>query len=334
MTTDTTAPSYWLNWRFLLCAIWILAAMVGAAILIWRFEGFTKSKGKQRDFQKKKVGVLYKDEAWRTSSKRIHPAWLLAYRVIAFSMLLGILIGDVVLHGARIFYFYTQWTFTTVIIYFGAASYFSLHGCLHCHNEISGADFVHSDAEKGTYVAPSLGEDRNAHCSPRNSNSHGEPCARKTAGAGGYAFQILFQTCAGAVVLTDIVFWLILFPKAHRLNFVKMCFCPLQFKVCMHSVNAVALFGDVTLNGLRFPSFRVAYFILWTSMFVIFQWIIHAFVSMQWPYPFLDLSSPYAPAWYLGVGLLTVPCFGIVALVIRIKKSLVCPRITLEREVG
>lgn len=30
----------------------------------------------------------------------------------------------------------------------------------------------------------------------------------------------------------------------------------------------------------RFPSFRIAYFIFWTSIFVIFQWIIHACVSM------------------------------------------------------
>lgn len=109
MTSDTTTPSYWLNWRFLLCAIWILAGMVGAAILIWRFEGFNKSRGQQREFQKKQIEVLYKDEAWRTSSERIHPTWLLAYRVIAFSILLGILIGDVVLHSAGIFYFYTEY---------------------------------------------------------------------------------------------------------------------------------------------------------------------------------------------------------------------------------
>ncbi|KAL3511310.1 hypothetical protein ACH5RR_030711 [Cinchona calisaya] len=311
MAIDTTQPSYWLNWRFLLCAIWILAGMVMAAIIIWRYEGFKKSKAQDRDSHKEKVGTLYEDEAWKTSSKRIHPAWLLAYRVIGFSLLLGILIGDSVHHSGRIFYFYTQWTFTLVIIYFGLASIFSIHGCLQYCSEVYGADFFNSDEEQGTYVAPTLGENGNELSIRRNSNPNGGSWARKSAGVGGYALQILFQTCAGAVMLTDIVFWLVLFPLDHRLN---------VFKVCLHSVNAVALLGDVTLNSLHFPFFRVAYFVLWTSMFVIFQWIIHACVSVQWPYPFLDLSSPYAPAWYLGVGLLTVPCFGIFALIIRIKK--------------
>ncbi|WCJ43375.1 hypothetical protein M5689_024118 [Euphorbia peplus] len=56
------------------------------------------------------------------------------------------------------------------------------------------------------------------------------------------------------------------------------------------------------LNCLRFLVLRIAYFILWTSVFVIFQWIIHACISMWWPYPFLDLSFPCAPLWYMGLG--------------------------------
>ncbi|PNX62801.1 hypothetical protein L195_g053172, partial [Trifolium pratense] len=68
-----------------------------------------------------------------------------------------------------------------------------------------------------------------------------------------------------------------------------------QFTVGMHSVNAVLLLGETSLNCMSFPVFRFAYFILWTVTFVIFQWIIHAAVSLWWPYPFLDLSSPYAP---------------------------------------
>lgn len=83
----------------------------------------------------------------------------------------------------------------------------------------------------------------------------------------------------------------------------------LQLMVCMHSVNAVFLVGDMILNCMvsfyflsgsttllfvqfpshwmrifssfqRFPFFRIAYFVLWTAAFVIFQWIIHACVSM------------------------------------------------------
>lgn len=120
---------------------------------------------------------------------------------------------------------------------------------------------------------------------------------------------------AGAVVLTDSVFWLILYPSllanAYRLNFMI---------VCKHSVNAALLLGDAILNRLRFPFFRMAYFVLWTCTFVLFQWIIHACVSMRWPYPFLDLSSPYAPLWYIGISLLAFPCYGIITLMFRLKQ--------------
>lgn len=96
--------------------------------------------------------------------------------------------------------------------------------------------------------------------------------------------------------------------------------------VSMHSINAVFLLGDVFLNGLvslytlfvrwffhllnvncdwwdlfvffqRFPFFRIAYFILLTGIFVIFQWIIHACVSM-WYAEFLFhlfFSPPLTP---------------------------------------
>ncbi|PSS28500.1 UPF0641 membrane protein like [Actinidia chinensis var. chinensis] len=316
MSSDTTAPSYWLNWRFLICAIWILTSMVVSAILIWKYEGSKKSKTGRRHNWRDTVGSLYKDEAWRTSLKVVHPAWLLAYRVMAFIMLLALLIINVVLDGAGIFYFYTQWTFTLVTVYFGIASLFSIYGCFQCRYEVGGdgADHVPLDEEQGTCVSPTLAENDNFPNTPKNMTSQKESGIHIPAGVWGYVFQIIYQISAGAVLLTDCVFWFIIYPfltsDATRLGFMD---------VSMHSLNAIFLLGDVLLNCLRFPFFRISYFILWTGMFVIFQWIIHACVSMWWPYPFLDLSSPYAPLWYMGVGLLHFPCYAVFALIIRLK---------------
>jgi hypothetical protein len=53
-------------------------------------------------------GVLYDDEAWRPCLRDIHPAWLLAYRLISFFVLLSLLIVIVISDGGDIFYYYTQ----------------------------------------------------------------------------------------------------------------------------------------------------------------------------------------------------------------------------------
>ncbi|EOA36926.1 hypothetical protein CARUB_v10009779mg [Capsella rubella] len=312
MAADTTASSYWLNWRVLLCALILLAPLVLAAILIWRYEG----KRRQREGQRALPGTLFQDEAWTTCFKRIHPLWLLAFRVFSFVAMLSLLISNVVRDGGGIFYFYTQWTFALVTLYFGYASLLSIYGCCVYNKKAGGNKESYTsigDAEQGTYRPPiTLDGTANTSKSP---NTHSEAPVRETAGFWVYIFQILFQTCAGAVVLTDIVFWALLYPfaKGYRLSFLD---------VCMHSLNAVFLLGDTSLSSLRFPLFRISYFVLWSCIFVAYQWIIHAFKNLWWPYQFLDLSSPYAPLWYLGVAVMHIPCFAVFALVIKLKNYL------------
>ncbi|KAL2347399.1 hypothetical protein Fmac_001399 [Flemingia macrophylla] len=308
MATDTTAISYWLNWRFFLCAVFILMTVGLASFLIWKYEEFNKLRNARRERQRETAGSLYEDESWNTCLEGIHPAWLLAFRIFSLLVLLALLITNAVADGGGIFFFYTQWTFTLVTIYFGLGSCVSLYGCYFKHNH------TYLETEDGSYVAPSLDETAELPSLYKNASAYQEPHTKNTAGVWSYIFQIIFQTCAGAVVLTDIVFWLILYPFMTPQDF------HLSFMdVCLHSLNAIFLLGDASLNCMRFPVFRFAYFILWTAMFVVFQWIIHACVSLWWPYPFLDLSSPYAPLWYIAVGVLHIPCYGVFALIMKLK---------------
>ncbi|RWW88764.1 hypothetical protein BHE74_00002348, partial [Ensete ventricosum] len=105
LTADSTDAYYWLNWRVLLCAIWVLSSMIIASILIWKFEGTnTETEGSSPESHCR----LYEAELWTPCLTEVHPVWLLVFRLIAFAILLAFLIINVVMDGGGIFFYYTQ----------------------------------------------------------------------------------------------------------------------------------------------------------------------------------------------------------------------------------
>lgn len=313
VTEDTTSLSYWLNWRVLLCLIWVLTPICIASFLIWKYERPNNSE----ETQDERSTTLRNEDAWKPCVKEIPPSWLLIYRVLAFCLLFVSLSLDVAVHSFDIFYYYTQWTFTLVTLYFAIGSLLSAYGCYHLNkinNDVS--NLLGVDAEKGIYMP--LTSERIANGKSVKDSVYKEKYEiSRTASILGYFYQILFQMTAGAVMLTDCVYWSVIFPfltiKDYELSFLT---------VDAHSLNLIVLLGDIALNSLQFPWFRISYFILWTGIYVIFQWILHACVRIWWPYPFLDLSRPYAPFWYLVVALLHLPCYAIFALIVKLKQYL------------
>ena len=115
MAVDTTEPEYWLNWRFLLCALWVYSCMVLACFLIWKYEGPSSRNsngddGGDREEAPSRAGpgVVYLEDCWKPCLEEIHPGWLLAFRLVAFFILASILLVDIITDGWSIFLYYTQ----------------------------------------------------------------------------------------------------------------------------------------------------------------------------------------------------------------------------------
>ncbi|XP_031382140.1 uncharacterized protein LOC116196523 isoform X1 [Punica granatum] len=320
VTITTTDLSYWLNWRVLLCAVSVLASMFLASFIIWKYDGWKRAEHNQGGAPDRAL-FLRHDEAWKTCLKQIHPGWLTAFRIISFSLLLTTLTVKLIEHGGHMFFFYTQWTLTLVTVYFGFGSLLSIYGCYQhqkCRNCVE-VDNVEIDEEDGSNsYRPLPGQRTTDKCGIKEfSDPQEQKCVLQAAGIFSHLFEVIFQMSAGAVMLTDCVYWFIIFPfltiRDYTLSFMT---------VNVHTLNFALLLGDTALNCLQVPWYRISYFILWTSAFVIFQWVLHACFSVWWPYPFLDLSSPYSPLWYFLMGLMHIPCYSIFMLLVQTKQSL------------
>lgn len=318
-TGDATTLGYWLNWRVLISAIWVFASFTFALWMIWKYE--VKDRlGHSRQATQQDKNKLRSCEAWTPCLKQIHPIWLLAFRVCAFGLMLASLIVKALANGASMFYYYTQWTFTLLTIYFLCGSLISIYGVFLCNRKRTEGLYAHlneNGMEEGQHVPLLSGKPSNLTGGNIVSYSKEQSFSSMAVNIWSYIFEVLFQINAGAVVLTDCTYWFVIFPfltiKDYNLSFMT---------INMHTLNLVLLLGETALNCLTLPRFRISFFFLWTGIYVISQWIVHAFVSIGWPYPFLDLSAPYSPLWYLLMGLIHIPSYGIFMLIITLKHKL------------
>ncbi|XP_020212524.1 uncharacterized protein LOC109797042 isoform X1 [Cajanus cajan] len=303
-------------------ALWVLGMNEGASKR--DFETTYESLLLSRPDHEVVVNVLPKghvstSQLWTSCWRRLHPLCLLCTRFLSFVIMLLFLLWDVLVYDASIFIYYTEWTFTLVTIYFALGTIVSAYGCWQLfskpfiHN--GGRDeFLRRDVEETMSRDLTTYQEKDVKGSTMLESQYVEEEFQQRAGFWGYLMQTTYQTCAGAAILTDIVFWCIIVPF---LSISHLRLNPLMG--CMHAMNAVFLLLETALNNLPFPWFRISYFVLWSCGYVIFQWIIHAFGFKWWPYPFLELNNKWAPIWYLCLALIHVPCYGVYYLIVRAK---------------
>ncbi|XP_039127626.1 uncharacterized protein LOC120263720 isoform X1 [Dioscorea cayenensis subsp. rotundata] len=319
-----------IHWYTILCFALIAGAFVGALWVIWVYEFRRKNEDRETEYESLFLDAGDRDrdgdvigvrsgELWLSCWTGVNPAWLLMLRIIFPLIMISIILWDMQTYDWTIMVYYTEWTFTLVIIYFVIGACISAHGCWiyskyhHPDNEETNG-FLNGNVEEHSSVTLTYRTKQNRNMTKLQKYLEQEDKDQR-AGFWGYAMQVIYQTSAGAVVLTDVVFWGLLVPLLSE-----------HFKVnlimaSMHSVNAIFLLIDTALNSMSFPWFRMAYFILWSCAYVSFQWILHACGFTWWPYPFLELDTPWAPLWYLCMALVHIPCYGFFVLVVKAKNS-------------
>ncbi|XP_076913930.1 uncharacterized protein LOC143572741 isoform X1 [Bidens hawaiensis] len=301
MATGGFGLEYWLQWQVLICALIFLIP----AIISIRLITTTKNNN---------TPTINYHHLWMPYWKNLHPIWLLIYRIFAFVSMAYLLYQTVTQFGFFVFFFYTQSACYSIFILISLGTVISAHGCWMLYNDHS---LSIPNEEKDKFLKKDSIPVEDSMAKDNEASIKLQMQFNQEAGFWGNLMQNIYQTCAGAVLLTDIVFWCLLLPFQTGDNFKLTLLIG-----CMHFFNAVFLIIDSALNSLHFSWHGLTYFVLWSSVYIVFQWIMHVCCFSWWPYPFLDLATPWAPAWYLGIALFHLPCYGLYLLLFKAKVSM------------
>ncbi|KAK6118144.1 hypothetical protein DH2020_048128 [Rehmannia glutinosa] len=199
---------YWLQWQVLVCA---LIFILPTAIAI----RFLRKRGDDRKDE------LKPSDLWAPCWKNLHPRWLLFYRAFAFAAMAFLLYQTVAAFG-----FFVDFCIG--------------HGLL--------CSMIHArkpdESGEGDKFLKKNSEEKERKGFIKLELNH-DPRPNEQLGFLENLLQIVYQTCAGAVMLTDIVFWCLLLPFMTGENFQLTLLIG-----CMHSVNAVFLILESALNRL------------------------------------------------------------------------------------
>nr|CAB3458845.1 unnamed protein product [Digitaria exilis] len=227
--------AYWLRWQVLVCGALIALPAAAAAALLPRL--------------RRNAAPLRATDLWVPCWARLHPGWLLGYRAFALAAAVALLARLLLGHGISVFYFYTQWTFLLVTIYFAFATAISAHGCWVYSKKSSrkaaeSHGFLNDDVENHALSTTVSGETKKDETT-KLSSYYEQIVNEKRAGFWGRCMQIIYQTSAGATMLTDVTFWGLLVPFFYRDKFGLALVTD-----GMHSLNAVFLLIDTVLNNM------------------------------------------------------------------------------------
>lgn len=233
---------------------------------------------------------------------------LLRFRVTVVAFYVVVQIGDVIRSRARCLAFYTSWNFIGQGVYFAFAA-------------LETRRLMKERALHGSQAYAALLDDGSTSPYRRWANTGPSSSAggRRRRPRGWLRADLLLDVLLATSILIAVVVWTILLPYAERIHQRDKILNWVSY--CQHGVNVVLLQIEFLATHHRASVDALPLMLLWPSIYAIFAWILHGTVARGfWPYPFLDLDTPWAPAWYLGLLLAHLAAFALVLVVSRTKR--------------
>lgn len=206
---------------------------------------------------------------------------LLRFRALAALFFAVVQLGDLVRSRGRCLAFYTSWNFVGQGAYFAAAAAETYR-------------LIESREADAAQAYASLREDGTSAPFRRSR------AARGRRQRGWLRAELLLDMLLATSILIAVVVWTILYPYAVRMHAADKILNWVSY--CQHGVNVVLLQIEFLATHHRVSVDSLPLMLLWPSVYTIFTWILHGTVARGfWPYPFLELDTPWAPVWYLGL---------------------------------
>ncbi|RQM14156.1 hypothetical protein KXD40_003169 [Peronospora effusa] len=132
--------------------------------------------------------------------------------------------------------------------------------------------------------------------------------------------ELLLDVCLAASLLICVVVWTILYPYAVKTGHPEKILNGVSY--CQHGANVLLLQLDFLATRHLVSKDALPLIMGWPSVYAVFAWIVHGTVAKGfWPYPFLELNTPWAPLWYGGLLAAHIMALILVMLLSKVKQK-------------
>ncbi|CAI5716364.1 unnamed protein product [Peronospora effusa] len=258
----------------------------------------------------RRSGRLDRHSLFHDPPALLHPCacWslraLLVFRAGTALFFLLVQMLDIWRSTGRCLAFYTSWNFILQGVYFFLAAWSTKCQLKHCVDE-----------RTATYMALVDGDDDgtgNPFVSRRR--------VMRDSGLHWIDLELLLDVCLAASLLICVVVWTILYPYAVKTGHPEKILNGVSY--CQHGANVLLLQLDFLATRHLVSKDALPLIMGWPSVYAVFAWIVHGTVAKGfWPYPFLELNTPWAPLWYGGLLAAHIMALILVMLLSKVKQK-------------